>query len=142
MYIYTVRFFFQLNQRTLYEYTQLMNEMDQGRGPSPYTLPQLPMMESMTPRPPGPPKSNCPIKKSRRRIQHTDALGRPIKFKEQNKVNFKTCVLLIYLFLSMFNENVSTLHFKAILGMFISGVFTHTPNGTCLKTSRTGSNIV
>ncbi len=60
-------------------------EMEKGRSRSPYTLPHLPMMEPVTPKPPGPPRSNCK-KSSTRRIQHTDALGRPIRIKEQNKV--------------------------------------------------------
>ncbi len=75
----------QLSERTLEEHTRRMDAAE--RGGASRGVPHLPMMEPGVPppHPPGPPRSNCK-KGSLRRVHHTDALGRPIRFKDQSKV--------------------------------------------------------
>ena len=60
----------QLNSKALREYTTTMNMLEQGRGPSPYTLPLI--QDDMVPMPPKTPRSaRKPEKKSGSKVSHT-----------------------------------------------------------------------
>ena len=58
-----ISYIFQLNSKALREYTSTMQMLEQGRGPSPYTLPLI--QDELMPVPPKTPRStHKPEKKS------------------------------------------------------------------------------